>query len=266
MLAVRAALAHLEATGADHGRSTAADLNQLGPGARWRITSGDGEHPVTIGVPEAGSQTDVLARHLGPAGTQVLTVIHSPRAPASFRYDLGLPPGTVLAPRPDGSADVVDARGAPVGSLAPPWAVAADGRPVPTRYSVSGNVVTQVVAHRAGMAYPVVADPAYQRNCGIVTCTWYLSVAKTREIARQLGVLAVNVAINLNVGAACAVAGVAAGPVAGVLCTVITAVGVAHAQSVFGAAARKGHCVRLATGARAPLGRVAPSNRRCSRK
>jgi hypothetical protein len=92
-----------------------------------------------------------------------------------------------------------------------------------------------------------------------------LSVAKTKEVAKQLSLLPVNVAINLNVGAACAVAGVAGGPVGGVLCTIITAVGVAHAQSVFSAAARSNDCVRLATGARAPLGRVRLSNRYCAR-
>lgn len=269
-LAVRDALRHVSAAGIDAVPGAAAGAGRLSADERGWLAVGDGQHPVTItlptGGPAVGTLTDVLVRRLGPAGTQVFTVIHGPLAPASFRYDLGLPPGTDLLPRPDGGAHIVDATGATVGSLAPPWAVAADGRHVPTRYVVSGSTLTQVVDHRAGMAYPVVADPAYQRNCGIVTCTWYVSVAKTKEVAKQLGVLAVNVAINLNVGAACSVVGVAGGPLAGVLCTVITAVGVAHAQSVFGAAARSGGCVRLTAGARAPLGRVALSNRYCSRK
>lgn len=258
----------------------AARRDVSGPPVGASMSVGDDAFPLRIWLPTGRTsqlpgdlssydggvpQTDVVTRPVGAAGMQVFTVLHGPLAPASFTYDLDLPPGTALVASPDGGANVVDGHGATVGSIAPAWAVDARGHRLPTSYHVLDDVLTQVVHHRGGASYPVVADPAYQRNCGIVTCTWYLSVAKTKEIARQLSVLAANVAINLNVGAACAVAGVAGGPVGGVLCTIITAVGVAHAQSVFGAAARSNDCVRLATGARAPIGRVSLSNRYCAR-
>ena len=286
---VRAVAAVLHAAGRDvadphttEGRGLARPL-QRSTHAGASISVGDDAFPVRIELPTGSAgrtpevtgdlssyagvvpQTDVVTRPVGAAGTQVFTVLHGPLAPASFRYDLDLPPGTALVPSADGGADVVDRNGATVGSIAPAWAVDAGGHRLRTSYRVLDDVLTQVVHHRGWAAYPVVADPAYQRNCGIVTCTWYLSVAKTKEVAKQLSVLPVNVAINLNVGAACAVAGVAGGPVGGVLCTIITAVGVAHAQSVFGAAARSNDCVRLATGARAPIGRVSLSNRFCAR-
>lgn len=51
------------------------------------------------------------------------------------------------------------ADGSVAGAVAPAWARDARGLPVPSRYELDGNVLTQVVEHTAADAYPVVADP-----------------------------------------------------------------------------------------------------------
>lgn len=45
--------------------------------------------------------------------------------------------------------------------IAAPWAVDANGSPLPTYYSVDGNTVVQTVETTADTAFPVVADPSW---------------------------------------------------------------------------------------------------------
>jgi hypothetical protein len=46
-----------------------------------------------------------------------------------------------------------------LGGIAPAWAKDATGNPVPTRFEVNGDSVTQVIEHDATFEYPIVADP-----------------------------------------------------------------------------------------------------------
>jgi hypothetical protein len=90
----------------------------------------------------------------------------------------------------DGSVELlatVDGTVVVVGYIAVPWATDASRAAVPTRFVVNGNDLIQVVSHTgAGVTYPVVADPWYQGDCGIVTCTVRLDRAQTRN-ARDAG-------------------------------------------------------------------------------
>jgi hypothetical protein len=90
---------------------------------------------------------------------RALVHIDSPEAPTEYEFDLTLPVGATLAERPDGGVDVRTPTGDLLGSFAPAWAVAADGRSVPSTYEIRGHTIVQRVALTPGLAYPIVADP-----------------------------------------------------------------------------------------------------------
>lgn len=87
--------------------------------------------------------------------------------------------------------------------IKPAWAKDAAGKPVSTRYAVSGNVITQTVDHY-GARYPVIADP--QTGCGIGWCSIYFNRSETKDIATAgftaLGGAAVACAVGGPVAAA----------------------------------------------------------------
>jgi hypothetical protein len=138
----------------------------------------------------------------GNAGYAVIT---GAEAPTVYRFAFavdGKP--AVLKPTAGGGVDVLSASGTLVNSIAPAWAKDATGAAVATSYSVSGNILSQSVAHQ-GAAYPVVADPRVR--CDNLWCTLELSRGETRSLAGGV----------LNVGGACAIFGGGAAPCAAVL-------------------------------------------------
>ena len=104
-----------------------------------------------------GSTTTPLV-HDDDGSVQVLTTISDASAPTSYEYDLQLASDARLVLNADGSVDILSGAGAVLGTIAAPWASDASGAPVPTRYEVEGDSLTQVVDHK-GAIYPVVADP-----------------------------------------------------------------------------------------------------------
>ncbi len=89
---------------------------------------------------------------------QINTVITSAHAPQRYTYEFDLSSGAEFH-RVGESLVILDADESLVAMIAEPWATDATGRAVPTRYEVVGSVVTQVVDHHEGFAYPIVADP-----------------------------------------------------------------------------------------------------------
>lgn len=199
-----------------------------------RVAALDGLVSLTIGLPEeaAGARAQVardgtvvyhsdgpvdLAVQAVDTGVRVQTVLADATAPTEFTYDFdGLTP--IL--NADGSVTLTvpgDGFNVQLGSLAVPWALDANGAAVPTRFRVEGAAVIQEVDHlRAGIAYPVVADPWYKYDCGIVTCTISFDRATTRNIRDGLDLA------SIGTGVAGVLAGLAAVAV-GVLAALIVA-------------------------------------------
>ncbi|CAN5594398.1 hypothetical protein BH20ACT2_BH20ACT2_03090 [soil metagenome] len=106
-----------------------------------------------------------------PDGVQLYLVIDEASAPTTYRFPFALPAGAELrlSPDGDGSVSIVErATGIEIAEVQPPWAEDADGRTVPTRFSIEGNTLVQEVDHE-GATYPVVADPdvvLYQADRG----------------------------------------------------------------------------------------------------
>lgn len=91
---------------------------------------------------------------------QITTVIELADSPTSYTYDLRLQEGARLVEEEDGGVVMIAPDGSFIGGIAAPWATAADGKSVPTEYTIDGHSLTQTVHHSpASTAYPVVADP-----------------------------------------------------------------------------------------------------------
>ncbi|MDQ0647295.1 hypothetical protein QFZ53_001491 [Microbacterium natoriense] len=92
---------------------------------------------------------------------QLLSIIDNNTASENYSYDLTLPAGNRLEATADGGARVVDEQDTVKVEFEPAWAQDAAGKSVPTRYTVEGNTLTQIVEHQnlTGVTYPIVADP-----------------------------------------------------------------------------------------------------------
>jgi hypothetical protein len=153
--------------------------------------------------------------------------INDSSAPTEYKFAVG-DASTRLDLNADGSIMVYDATGQQVNYIQQAWATDASGRSVPTRYAVSGNVITQTVGH-FGAQYPVTADP--QTACGFGWCSIYFNRSETKDIATA-GLTALG-----GAAVACAIGG----PIAAAACGVAAASIGATAQY----ADNRGQCVGL---------------------
>ena len=85
-----------------------------------------------------------------PSGASSIIRIDAPSSPSSYSFTLSLPRAASASLAADGSV-VISESGGPVGSFLPPWAKDANGRSLPTHYTLTGNpaagyVLTQDVA------------------------------------------------------------------------------------------------------------------------
>ena len=136
--------------------------------------------PIRVSLPFAARASDATGTTAGPAvvaydndngsttvpvlkddgSVEITTVIARADAPSTYSYKVSIPSGGALKPDNSGAVAIVDAAGNYVAGFAAPWATDANGRSVPTRYTISGTTLTQTVDLKEGnVAYPVVADP-----------------------------------------------------------------------------------------------------------
>ena len=115
----------------------------------------------------------------GPHSVSLMSVLADASSPTSTTFDLALPAHDTLLLDPLGGV-IVENNGRAVGRFNAPWAVDADGRALPTSYTVTGNTITQTV-DTTGAVFPVVADPHY--TWGWVTGTVYFNVSETEKMA-----------------------------------------------------------------------------------
>lgn len=142
-------------------------------------------------------------------------VLKDESAPDAYQFEIG-DESTVLTLNADGTVSVSDTEGNPVNYFSAPWARDAEGRYLPTNYTVNGNVITQHI-DTSGATYPVVADPT--SGCGLGWCSVYFNRAETN------GVAAGGPYAATAISAACALAN----PIAGGACAIATGAIVAFA-------------------------------------
>jgi hypothetical protein len=174
------------------------------------ITSPQGSVRVTLaGAATAGAEasssgqsygdvapaTDALVR-AQPGGVQVLSIMQTPSAPSTQRYQLDLPAGTRLEPVGEGFL-IVDANGGVRGAVAAPWAKDAAGRSLPTRYAVDGTTLVQHT-DTAGARFPVVADPKLTFGVGVYLNMWGSELRATAAWITAMGGVTAAVACDLK--------------------------------------------------------------------
>jgi hypothetical protein len=147
----------------------------------------------------------------GAEGTNAsVIVINNAAAPSDYQFTIGSK--TDMLTLTDGKVQVKNADGAVVNYLTDPWAYDANGKEVPTSYSVQpgSNIVTQHV-DTTGAEFPVTADPS--TGCGVGWCSVYFNRAETKAIAagRAAGTGVLTAGCTLLgspiAGGACALAG-----------------------------------------------------------
>lgn len=118
-----------------------------------------GKRPGTITYPSEGASANAVIPTAN--GVQLLSVIEGSAASETYVYNLSLPVGHRCKASAYVGAGIVDEHGTVRVEFEPVSAQNAAGTNVPTRYSVDGNTLTQIVEHKnlEGVSYPVVADP-----------------------------------------------------------------------------------------------------------
>lgn len=151
-----------------------------------------GDGPVDVAVQADGSSA------------RIHTVLKDASAPREYAYTI---PGSVPELQADGSVVLTaesDGISVDFGVIAEPWAYDAAGQAVPTAYRVEGDTVIQTLDLSGDVAFPVVADPWIQADCGIITCTVRFSRATTRNIrdGAALGAIGAGVVAAFSGGLA----------------------------------------------------------------
>jgi hypothetical protein len=120
------------------------------------------------------------------AGARALLTIRNAEAPTEYPFEIDSDAEITLVPVPSGGVEIVDEYNEAIAYVEAPWALDANGEKVPTSFRVEGRTIIQVVEH-SGAAYPIVADPAVQHDCGWVTCTIRFDRGTTHSIAYSGG-------------------------------------------------------------------------------
>lgn len=231
----------IEATGPD-GATLGLGLPQT------RNVTGTKAGAGTVVYPDAAKATDIAVQPTDDGGARALLALNDPTAPTEHRYDLDLPEGAELVENEEGGYEIVteveDGIAVAAGEIESPWAVDANGTPVPTRYELDGTTLVQTVETRVDTAFPVVADPKFK--WGIVSGKVYFNRSETKKIRDWS---------NKVAGASnwCSIVGTgagiwkkvakAAGHVGG-MCTVVNVI-YSNANKIAANAYKKGGCVKV---------------------
>ncbi|MDN3028198.1 hypothetical protein [Streptomyces sp. S.PB5] len=200
------------ATGTDNLRSAAASTTANGAEVTLPVRGDEpikatkGDTTVALTLPATGAKrqsstadTSVFAGNdvsvtaaaqaTTDGGFRALFTLGNADAPRQQSFTLSLLDGATIRQTAEGGLAVFNASGTVIGGLETPWAKDADGKAVPTSYTVDGNTVTQTVAPNADTAFPVVADPKW--TWGIISGTVYFNKKETSHLAANAGFVAV---------------------------------------------------------------------------
>jgi hypothetical protein len=177
-----------------------------GSGVKVEFASG---RPLQVGLPETGG---VSSERVSPSGRRIVTgrnafdlvtqvddtgapqflaVLRSKSAPRDYTFRPTFGENTRVELRGNGGAAIFSADKKDAVEVAPPWAVDANGRSVPTHFEVRGAALVQVVDHRAGnFAYPIVADPKYKKRWFGAGGELVFNIGETRAIAQNVQAVA----------------------------------------------------------------------------
>lgn len=187
----------------------------------------------------AADNTATAVKPMEDGGAQFLVTIGGFDSPTTYDYPVTVPEGATLQLTEDGGAEVVLRDGSLAAAISSPWAVDANGRPVPTYFQTDGGSLTQVVDHRgAGVTYPIIADPK------VFSCDLYTNICiKTTKAETKLMARHLNAGLGLG-ASVCAIVAFAGG-VPGAVCAVAVAIGGGLLADSITNAAAKSKCIEF---------------------
>jgi hypothetical protein len=209
---------------------------------------------------------------------QQIVIMRNPSAPKTYVFQLtqdqvAAGASVRMSATVPGGAEVV-VGGTEVATIAKPWARTNTGIAVPTSFAVANGrlVLTVDTTGLPASAYPVTADPDTTRNCGYITCTWYFSVAKSKQLADAALSLSGAVILDITAGYICLVVAAAAAGAAGVgallglVCGVLSSAALRSYGANVGDARKRKGCFTVSSPPKGPFGNVPASNKYCHRK
>ena len=136
------------------------------------MSSGNGDE-ISLSLPDADltSSDGAVSAFEGPVGdsfitqvtaegtVQVVNIATAPRDTHSFDIATSIPEGSHWELAASGSLTLLDTLGNTLAATDTPWAIDADGKYLPTSFTLSGDTITQTV-DTANAAFPVVSDPS----------------------------------------------------------------------------------------------------------
>jgi hypothetical protein len=109
--------------------------------------------------PDVANDSDEAVT-LTPTSLETFTQMRSVDSPRIIRYRLALPDGASLHKDPDGGASIVRDEST-IMQVAPPTAIDADGKAVPTHMDVHGDELAVITEPSEATRMPVLVDPAF---------------------------------------------------------------------------------------------------------
>ena len=159
-----------------------------------------GSAPISLGLPFSDASTQSSITNTGVAlydnkngsstvvvprqgnSLAALIVIDSETSPSSYEFDIQLAKGGHLEMQESGAVVALNGDSTLQAVVAPPWAKDSDGKDVPTRYSIDGTTLTQIVdLDSSAINFPVVADPWLGVDL-ISSFTWYSKYSSYEKI------------------------------------------------------------------------------------
>ncbi|MFC6355038.1 hypothetical protein [Luethyella okanaganae] len=127
------------------------------------IVEAQGNATVANGITVFEGTSDSSVAYVQPTmnGVRFLTAVEDADAGNTFSYTLDIAPGSQLVDIPGGFTILVDPNGRYIATLDAAWAKDSNGKELPTRYELVGDVLTQHVEYPTGTMFPVLLDPAW---------------------------------------------------------------------------------------------------------
>lgn len=151
-----------------------------------KITIASDAGAVSLTAKQPGEASSIESVLLNDASALFAIRLDNETAPRAYDFELQLPSDATIEELETGGYMYMNANGDRIGGTAPPWARDAEGRDVPTWFTLSEGVLTQHVDLDAlnDVSYPVIADP-YQGNW-LVESAWVTNQGGSDYVVRAV--------------------------------------------------------------------------------
>jgi YD repeat-containing protein len=131
-------------------------------GAEESVARPLGDKNLFYGEVDAGADTDLMVSPTA-TGFEIFDLLRSVASPETLRFHVEMPAGATLRANQWGGAELVAGDGSLLALVPKPWALDAQGTPVPVALAVEGASIVLTLDHREeDFAYPILVDPEWE--------------------------------------------------------------------------------------------------------